>query len=427
MNDTQPNADNAASESRDASSSTPSGEAKDKAGRDDIFDVLKLVVPLAVVALLATVFGRALGSSWAGLAVGMNRAVRLLELTGSVATQVFALSVTVVALGSVVSMTRSPASWPLRVGAIVAGGLSILLGMIAALMTLPRLYLGISAALVTVLALACAWDAKKAHFARPAAFMLGVSALASLCRLIAVFVTAYAASSSPARPSALLLSVARGAATASFAVEVILVFGAAVVVAQTSRKLSNPMTTAALVIAFLFTHQASRGHLDEAGPLAILLHRAGDRFLTLPEPFWPPSARMFLAFFALAMAVVMLLARRQVPALAGSMALLLLTRSGSDIPLGALSLAVASIGISLASRDQRGLWLAIEKEETRNAQREGKPWVKLPAAAMDREARERSAGIPVPGEAPVKATEAGEDEPEKRSNSPQSHDDKPEE
>lgn len=396
MNSNKKEADAAPGESRDPSPSVAPKAGGAGASRSDVFVILRLLVPLSVCALLATVLGRALGPSWAGLAVGMNRLVRVMELVGSASTQFFAMAVTVVALGSVVSMTRAQASWALRIWAIVAGGFAILVGVSAAALPMPRLSLGVSAAFVTVLALACAWDARKAHFARPAAFVLGATGLASLFRLVAVFVTAYAASANPPRPSALLLTVARGAATASFALEVIVAFGVAIIIAQGSRKLANPMTTVALVLAFLCTRQASLGHLEDAGPVSILLHRAADRFLSLPEPFLPPAARMFLVFFSLVMAVCVLFAKRQVPALAGAMSILLLARSSSDMPLGALSLVVASIGVALASRDQRGLWSAIENEEAKEARKDGQTWVRPPEAPKEREAHERSAEVSLP-------------------------------
>lgn len=408
MNESQ--ADAMAVTGRDPS---PRGDEPDKKASSsgaEVFAVLKLIVPLAVCAIAATVLGRALAPSWAGLAVGMNRAVHAMELVGSASTQLFALAVTVVAVGCVVSMTRSQAPWALRILSIVSAGFAILVGASAAAVPITRLPLGVSAFLISVLALACAWDAKKAHFARPAAFMLGIFGLASLTRLTSILLTSYAVSSNPPRPPAMLLALARGAATGSFVLEVVAAFALVIIIAQGSRKLANPTTTAALLLAFVLTRQASLGHLEDAGTLSILFHRAADRFLSLPEPYVPAAPRVFLVFFALILSGFVLFARRQVPALAGAMSLLLLARSNTDMPLGALSMAVASMAIALAARDQRGLWAAIANEETKTARTEGQTWVRPPKDPEDRAAYERSAEVELPKDSSEQANKADQKE-----------------
>jgi hypothetical protein len=95
---------------------------------------------------------------------------------------------------------------------------------------------------------------------------------------------------------------------------------------------------------------------DEAGPALVLLRRVADRLVVRPEPYVPQAIGIFMAFLPPLVAIAALFARTLVPALTGSIALLLLARGSPEMPLGAISLLIAALAIPLAARDDRGIW-----------------------------------------------------------------------
>jgi hypothetical protein len=54
-----------------------------------------------------------------------------------------------------------------------------------------------------------------------------------------------------------------------------------------------------------------------------------------------------------------LTARGQMPAIAGSLALALVARPATDIPLSALALVLAALSAPLAAKDDRGMWAVL--------------------------------------------------------------------
>lgn len=324
--------------------------------------VLRLVMPLAVLGVLALVFGRLLGPSWAGVAVGMGRVIFIMEVVGGALTQLFAMAAIVLTMAELLAITGSRASHLVRALAVVAGGLAIIVSLFSAGMRVPALSLGLVGATSSALALAGAWDAYKSPFARRAALVLGLIGAAGLVRLASIGVAVLADD----RASASLALIARGVATASFVIDTLAVFAAMAVLATNGRKVTSPLTTGALVLAFLATRQAIIGGADDAGTASLLLRRAATRFLTRPEPFVPAQIQFFVGFLAVFAAVSALFGRGQIPALAGAIALALVARGSPDMPLGALVLVVASMSVVLAARDDRGLWAALSAAEGRS-------------------------------------------------------------
>ncbi|HZF53533.1 MAG TPA: hypothetical protein VE093_33025 [Polyangiaceae bacterium] len=323
--------------------------------------ILRLVRPLAVVGVLALILGRLLGPSWAGIAVGMGRLTRLMEVAGGALTQLFAMAATVLTMAELLTLTKSRASYLVRILAIVAGGLAIIVSLSAAAVRVPALSLGLVGVTSSALAVASAWDAVRAPFARRAALVLGLVGAAGLVRLAGIGIAVLAAS----RISAPLTSAARIVATVSFVVEAVALLVAMAVLATGSKKVTSPLTTAALVLAFLATRQAMVGGADDADLVSVLLRRAATRLLTRPEPFIPLQVQFFTGFLAVFAAASALFSRGQVPALAGALALALVARGSPDMPLGALVLVVASMSVVLAAQDDRGLWAAISTEQGR--------------------------------------------------------------
>jgi hypothetical protein len=57
-----------------------------------------------------------------------------------------------------------------------------------------------------------------------------------------------------------------------------------------------------------------------------------------------------------------LVARSQMPTLTGALALALIARPSTDVPLAAMALVLAALSAPLAACDDRGMWAALMAE-----------------------------------------------------------------
>ena len=345
--------------------------------------VLRLIWPLAVLALLATVLGRMVGPAAGGVAVGIGRLVRGLEIGGAIISQLFAIGAVASAMALIGAVARSRSTYALRIGAIVAGSFIILVVLNATTRRVP----GLSSALIGVgaagLALTAAWDARRAPYARPAALVLGLVGVGAIARMIAVVLADRAVAGLTA-----LDGLARGVATAAFALDGLAVLVATASLAQQriglaapaherdhdraqdsadgspagaggAPRLTSPLTLLALGLAFLAARQAVAGGAEDARAVDLLIRRALDRLISQPQPFVPAGVQLFVAALAVATAALSVIAPRTLPPLSGALALVLVARSAPDVPLGAIALVVAAFGVALAAHDDRALWAAL--------------------------------------------------------------------
>jgi hypothetical protein len=115
-----------------------------------------------------------------------------------------------------------------------------------------------------------------------------------------------------------------------------------------------------LLLGCLIAATASRSGGKESAPLWVLVaYRAVDRLLPLPTAYvWLPY-RFVLEACAPLLGIAALTARGQMPAIAGSVALVLFARPSTDVPLSALALALAAVCTPIAARDDRGMWAVL--------------------------------------------------------------------
>lgn len=338
--------------------------------------ILRLLFPFALIALIAVVLGRALGPAIVGVGVGMNRLIGAIDYAGKLTSQVFAMGATVFALGELGAIARSRLPAAFRVGALGLGGVAILVSLLASPRReiLPFVMVGVMVFAASVLALLAAWSAVRVPFARPAALVVGLIGLAGLVRLIAVSLAYQATEPRWAR----LAVGARGVATVSIVLELGAALIATAWIASRARKLASPATLVVLGLALILTRQALHADVDDAGVLSLLLRRTAERLLTRPEPFLPLGLSLFLAFLAPLLASAVLLSGAAPPprggaprpsdipavapvppAIRAAIALALLVRGAPEMPLSGLLLVIAALGLALASRDERGVWDAI--------------------------------------------------------------------
>lgn len=333
--------------------------------------VLRLVTPLAALAVATLILGRAVAPAAQGIRVGLGRLLRAVEITGATLSQIFAMGSIAVAVSAIFTASRTRLPYTLRVSAIALGGFVVLTSFWAARTPIP----GVSAALIGVsaslLALVSAGTSFGAPFARGPALVLGLTAAASLLRLAAVALAYQAAEPGAARAAA----VARGVATAAFAVDAVSLSAATAWIAAQSawkrraaqappsepspRKLTSPITVVILALSLLCTRQALIGAADDSGALNVLLWRTAERLMTRPDPAVPLGFRIFAAFLAPLVAVAAVATRGAIPALTSSVALILVARMSPEVPICALVLLIASLCVALASQDERGVWDAL--------------------------------------------------------------------
>lgn len=320
---------------------------------------LRLILPLSALAVTATVIGRMLAPAAVGLAVGTGKLVRILEVVGGAASQLFAVSAVFVAMALLGAFARSRAPYGLRIVGIFAGSFVMLIVVHATVERVPGLSSALIGVIAALLALGAAWDARRALFARPVALVVGLVGLGALARLVSVALALRAVDA--ARPR--LAGPARGVATAAFVIDAlaVLVTIAALVPRgkERPRPLASPLTLVALALALLVTRQALAGGAEDASALDVLVRRALDRLLTRPAPLLPLNLQLFTAALGVLVALCSLFARRDVRALAGALVLALVARAAPDTPLGALSLMIAAFALLLTVRDDRGLWASI--------------------------------------------------------------------
>jgi len=309
---------------------------------------------LAIAALIAVGLGRVVGPSLRSVGVGMDVWVRVLGRAGDVASQVFAFAAMVLAIVSVLAVSRTRLPIGLRIAALTLGGFAVLPTVWALHEQVPELSAGLVAASASILALCAVPTALRAPYARAAGMVIGLVALGSLVRLASVWLAFDAVGA-----RAYLGPIARGVATAGFLCD-----GAAIAVAiawigSRSGRLTSPPTLVAFVVALILTRLALGGKGGDAGPVELFAWRAAARLMSRPEAAVPLALSIFVAFLAPLCAAAALLARGVLAPLGASIALALIARGAVEMPPCALMLLVGALGAALTARDGRGLWAAL--------------------------------------------------------------------
>jgi hypothetical protein len=334
-------------ESTEASTDAPSDEAS----------ALTLVRPIAIFAVVVVLLGRAFGPSLRGLAVGLGKLAERIEMTGAILSQAFLILGTITSLGLVLSILRTPVAGLLRFVVISGGGLVTLATLLSMATRMPEGTLLLSASLTCLLALAAAWSTRRIPFARASSIILGFIGIGSVMRIIAILIAAQ--ERAPNRHTA------RHFSTIGLIMDGLAMAVAVGFVSSSNRKrsLSSPTTFVALGAALIAMRLAIGGASEEAGMASVLFDRAARALSMRPEPWGSPALVSFFAFAAPFLAIAVLSTPTLTPALSGAIALALLAHGAPDVPLCGLMLAIASVATILASRDHRGIWAAIKRDE----------------------------------------------------------------
>jgi hypothetical protein len=314
------------------------------------------VRPVAALGLVATALGRAVSPALRGVGDGMDQIIKTCDLLGDLATYLFAFAAMAATVAQLALTMRDR-----RFGSVyrsIATGLGscvVLVVLPALLRNLPERASLVAAAASGLLALVAAREALFVPRTRALGVVLAACGLAALLHLSSAWLVAYAGERGLYR----LVVVARGLATAAVGVDSLGLVTALAWLATRNRGLVSWGTRAALVVACVLTWGALQGGQD-GGPLwELVAHRAVQRLLTLPQPYvWPPY-RYLIEAFAPLLALVAIVVPRQIPAIMGALALVLLARPATDVPLAALAVTLASLSAPLAAKDDKGMWAVL--------------------------------------------------------------------
>jgi hypothetical protein len=328
--------------------------------------ILRLVPPFAILAIVASLIGRAIGPSMEGRAVGLGRTIEAVKLSGGVLSQVLAVAAIVLAMGEILVVSRSRVPAAVRLGSIGLGGAVVLVCFLASPWreSLPDALVLLMSLSAVAFALLAGASALKASFSRAAGLILLLVGADSLLRLVAVGI----ASQSRGAAGGRLEVVARAVATAGFVAGVVALAVAAAWIASRSRKLASAGTLVPLAIALFLTQKARSADGDDAGAFSVLVHRIVERLILRPLPMAPVAFQIFIALLAPLLAIAALASRPArgasaaalaPPSVGAAIALALLMRDAADMPLGALALVIASLTVAIAAHDERAVWEAI--------------------------------------------------------------------
>jgi hypothetical protein len=308
-----------------------------------------------VLALLATLFGRGFGPSLVGSFPGSDQYewVPVLTTVLSHATSLLLALVVLAATRSLLARTSLPLS--LRFAASSLAGMVLGLGIPAAVLPLPSSLGRVLAIATTALTLVAAARGVRIVPTRALSLVAGMLAIGAIFRQIAWTLAVYAGEH--ALVGAAVAS--RWIASAGMLIHAIATASALVWLATRRRRLFSPWTTVAMITAVIGTRYAELGQRATSS-FTYFIGRAATELARPIHPIGPTSLRVFLVLLSALFALVAVCQRKQVPAILGAFALLLLGGVDADVPIASLFTAAGALVIVLVSEDKRTLWAALE-------------------------------------------------------------------
>ncbi len=286
---------------------------------------LGLIVPFALGVVAASVLGRAFVPAAIGT---VSWSDQLLMVDAFVAQALGALSTALLAV-LLVRASLSSRAVPLRIAVSVVGGFSLLIAMTSSggVRTPDALlFAGSIATAFLCVVVAASGERRLPELA------LGLAGLAGCVRLTAVDLTLEGS------------TLAGGAATAGFVVEVALVAAVSAFLLR-----ARGRGAIAVAVALAFTALAAWVLIVEPdAPRWVVLRHAIESLAPRPHPIGPWLLAPVLAVFATALAVGLCIARRAGRGVVGALALVLVVRAQAEVPLLAMALSVAAIALFLS-------------------------------------------------------------------------------
>ena len=319
---------------------------------------------IAVLALLAVAVGRSLAPALRGARVGLDATIACVDVAGAFVSYLFAFAAMFTTL-YLVRRTRRERKLGAgyRWASVVCAAPVVLVLGPACYRPLPNSAAILIAAASATLALCAAGQTLRIPHSRALGVLLLSAGTAAWLHIVAG-VLAWEAGE---RALYALAVFARILATSSVMFDAITVFTAFAWLMTRPQKEATWLGRGAVFLACVLAWSVARGAKDGDNLWHVVADRFVARQLTFPPPYvWEPL-RYVLEAGAPLLAAAVLVVRGQVPALAGAVALLLLARPATDVPLSAVGLTLASLFGALAARDDRSLWAVLLREQPANA------------------------------------------------------------
>ena len=326
---------------------TPASSTADTLG---LFTPLDRTREIAILAVVATVVGRAFAPAMRGVVTGAGPWVDRIAFVGNVASQLLLLTLVWLLIAvtmAVLRLTRLPLAYRL----LATGLAGIVLGL-ATPATVSRLspeFNSVLALTAVTTAMLGSAQALVAPHTRIVGVLLALGSLAALTRQTSWMMALYGGEHALLR----LALAARWVATGALVLSAMGIATALLWLVTRRSAIASLCTSISTGVALYVAWLAERDEDLVLPEWKLAIGRAASRLLAPPLPHAPVGMRVFLAVSALLLAIVALSSRRQPGVVVGTMALVLVAGTDADVPLCALALAVASLAAALAAHDPR--------------------------------------------------------------------------
>lgn len=321
---------------------------------------LRPVWAVALTAVLATIFGRAVIPALRGAVMGISDFIDSADTIVGTITLFLALILAATIAGLVFELVRSRVALSARVMAVVIALPIVLASSLSVALRLPAIMsLGLAVGSGT-LAIALGMEAMREKSTRRAGIVPCWVGFGSLLRGVGAFAAEHAATQGRDVESIVsAYELARILATAGLAMWGIALVIAASWLAQQEWKLYGARTLVVVLATVVLTRAAS-APVDDLTPIwQVVARRGAQSLLTRPPPHVPDWVSMAIAIAAPLLATALLTLRKVVTAVSGGLALIILVGASAEIPILAMCLIAGSIALVLAGRDPRGVWAAL--------------------------------------------------------------------
>ncbi|MFO0677875.1 MAG: hypothetical protein U0169_15160 [Polyangiaceae bacterium] len=212
---------------------------------------------------------------------------------------------------------------------------------------LPSLFAAVLAMATNVTALVAGVFAMRLAVTRGAGIVVLLLAVSASTRLFGWELAVIAGE----RASLSLYDVSRGFATAAVVSEALALLGASVWVSSRSRLFGQLPASLALGVAFLATWAVAKGKPTEATLWEWMLLTSLGPVPVVPAPFVVGTLQTLLACSSITLGLVLALQPRIATALVAPLALAVLARGETAVPLRALALVTGSLWLAIATGD----------------------------------------------------------------------------
>ena len=304
----------------------------------------KMAWAAALLGVIAALLGRAVAPALAGVWVGTDRLIPMVDLGAAIGTQLFAIVAMTIMMSAIIALSRT--TWPMlyRGGAVGVSGLVAMAVASSIFIKLPevsRLAAGTGAG---VLAVVAGIYGLRVARARLAAIALAAVGLGGLARMLSMAVLHFYGADVP-RQVRLAVTVGATASLLLEAVALVVALGWLAGVRLGVRQLVNGSLL--LLIAAAIVYIGVRGALPEASGTSVLVNRSLGLLMAEPDPWVPNVLHGYVEALGWVLALAALGGPGFTRLVSATMAFALLGRGTLEAPLCSLAVVLAALLLAL--------------------------------------------------------------------------------